>query len=331
MTRKWAWRAGAVALVVAFGAVWVGSNASALRARYAAQNLAAATTDEERARHADALAALGTPGFDRLIGFVKIGPEPAREAASAALERHLSALPEGDARAVAVSGAVLDAFSTAEPAGRRVVLQLVPTILKRTGGTHADRCRAVVTDGLKMPDREARLLAVRLALHPDVRLRSELVPLLAATEPEVRGASLFAVASAGEGGDSLLGDEELFRWLHDPDAGVRKVCYDALIGRDRSDAEIALGRRLAHTDPTERLKLLLDLRYDDDVADPEPWLERLGRDPEPAVRAGAARVMAEVAAARKLPLPTWLARVADGDQHPTVRFVASYYRALPTP
>jgi hypothetical protein len=107
------------------------------------------------------------------------------------------------------------------------------------------------------------------------------------------------------------------------------VCHDVLVGRDRSDAEIALGRRLAHADPGERLKLLLDLRYDDDVADPEPWLERLARDPEPAVRAGAARVMVEVATGRKLPLPAWVARVADADHHPTVRFVAGYYRARP--
>ncbi len=325
--RKWTWRAvGVVTVVVVVGGAWAGSNASALRARYAAQQLAAAPTDEERTRCADALAALGTPGFARLIDFVKSGDDSTRTAAAAALDRHLNALPDGDARAVAVGGAVLDAFPAADAAGKRAVLQLVPTILKRTGGTHADRCRVVVTEGLRMPDRDARLAAVRLALHPDVRLRAELVPLLAAAEPEVRGASLFAVAGEGD----LLADEDLFKWLHDPDAGVRKVCHDVLVGRDRSDAEIMLGRRLAHADPTERLKLLLDLRYDDDVADPEPWLERLSRDPEPAVRAGAARVVVEVATARKLPLPAWVGRVADADHHPTVRFVAGYYRARPT-
>ena len=102
-----------------------------------------------------------------------------------------------------------------------------------------------------------------------------------------------------------------------------------LVGRERSDAEIALGRRLTNPDPTERLKLLLDLRYDDDVADPEPWLERLSRDPEPAVRAGAARVAVEVALARRQPYPAWVGRVADADLHPTVRFVAAYYRSQP--
>ena len=72
-----------------------------------------------------------------------------------------------------------------------------------------------------------------------------------------------------------------------------------------------------------------DLRYDDDVADPEPWLERLSRDPEPAVRAGAARVMAELTAGRRT-CPAWVARVADADPDPTVRRVAAYFRRQPS-
>lgn len=326
MTRKkWVRRGvAALAVVVAVGGAWAGFNASLLRAKYAGQKLAAAPADEERTRWADSLAALGTPGFDQLLGFVKSGDAPTRAAAVGALDWHLAAMPDGDARAVTISGAVLAAFPAASDDGKRAILQLVPTILKRTGGTHADRCRVVIVEGLKMPDLDSRLLAVRLAIHPDIRLRAELVPLLAAKEPELRGASLFAVAAEGE---QALGDEELFKWLNDPDPGVRKVCHDALVGRDRSDAEIALGGRLTHTDPRERLKLLLDLRYDD-VADPEPWLERLSRDPEPAVRAGAARVVVEVASTRRLPCPAWVARVADADPHPTVRVVASYYRRL---
>ncbi|MBY0460884.1 MAG: hypothetical protein K2V38_26490, partial [Gemmataceae bacterium] len=243
-----------------------------------------------------------------------------------ALDRHLNHLPDGDPRAVAIGGSVLDAYPGCDPAGRRAILGLVPVILKRTGGTHADRCRVVVADGLKMPALDARLDAVRLAMHPEIGLRAEVIPLLGAPEPELRGAGLFALATAD--GPHGLTDEDLFRWLHDPDQGVRRVCHDVLVGRDRSDVEIGLGRRLAHPDPGERLKLLLDLRYDDDVADPEPWLQRLARDPEPGVRAGAARVMVELAGARKLPCPTWVGRVADADAHPTVRAVADHFRGL---
>ncbi|MFM8271823.1 MAG: hypothetical protein ACKODX_05755 [Gemmata sp.] len=325
--RKWTKRAAVLLAVLAGVGAWAAANEARLRARYAAHQLTAAPTDADRARWADDLAARGAPGFDRLIEFVKSGDDRARAASLAALEKHLSALPENDPRAVTIGGSILSAYPGAQDPGKKTILALAPTILKRTGGTHADRCRAVVADALKLPDPTARLAAVRLAIHPDIRLRTEVVPLLAAREPEVRGASLFAV-TAGPDGDQLLADDELFRWLHDPDAGVRKVCHDALVSRDRTDAEISLGQRLSHPDPTERLKLLLDLRYDE-VADPEPWLERLSRDVEPAVRAGAARVMVEVATGRKQPCPAWVARVSDADAHPTVRFIAGYYRRLP--
>ena len=102
------------------------------------------------------------------------------------------------------------------------------------------------------------------------------------------------------------------------------------MSRGRSEPEISLGRRLSNPDAGERLKLLMDLRYDDDVPDPEPWLERLSRDAEPAVRAGAARVAVEVAAERKQAVPVWVGRLADIDPDATVRRVAGFFRALPT-
>jgi HEAT repeat protein len=164
-----------------------------------------------------------------------------------------------------------------------------------------------------------------MALHPDVKMRSELLHLLTDSEPRVRGAALFGVASVTDG-EQVIADEELFRWLHDPDESVRKVCYDALVSRDRSETEISLARRLSNPDPSERLKLLFDLRYEDDIPDPEPWLERLSRDQEPAIRAGATRVVLEVMADRKQNCPGWVARVTDADPDPTVRRVAGYFR-----
>ncbi|MBM3983456.1 MAG: hypothetical protein FJ304_24945, partial [Planctomycetes bacterium] len=316
LTGKWKLRAAGLLLAgLVAGGTWAALNAPALRAKYAARQLASATTDEERARHAAALLGHGEPGVRKLVECAATGADPARAAAVAALDGHLAALPEGDARAVTIAGIVLDAFPGAPDAGKAALVRLVPNILKRTGTTHTQRCRAAAAEALKLSDLDARLVAARVALHPEVRLRAELVPLLAAPEPALRGAALFALAAAGEPGEQGLSDEELFRWLHDADASVRKVCYDALLGRDRTDPEIALGRRLTHADPGERLKLLLDLRYDHDVHDPEPWLERLSRDPEPAVRAGAARVAVELADARQVPRPAWVARVADADAH----------------
>lgn len=329
--KKWALRAAGVLVAVAAGAgTWAALNATALRAALAARNLASAATDEERAKWADALVGCGEPGARRLAECLRSDDAATRGAAVAALDKHLGAMPDNDPRAFPVAGAVLNAYPDAPEPGKRAVLGLLPLVLKRTGTVYAGHCRAVVADGLKLADAGARLAAARLAIHPDVKLRAELVPLLAAPEPEVRGAALFGVASAIEG-EAAVSDEELFRWLHDADAGVRRICRDALVARDRSETEIGLGQRLTHADPNERLKLLLDLRYDDEVADPEPWLERLSRDPDPAVRAGAARIAVEVAAARSQSPPVWVGRVADADQHPTVRLIAGYYRTRPAP
>jgi hypothetical protein len=323
--RKWVLRLGLVAVVlVVGGGVWAATHLAELKAAYAARQLRHADTDEDRAKAADRLAALGDPGSTRLVGFVRSGEESQRVAAVAALDRLLAVLPAGDARAVAVGAQLHEAFPACDASGRRAILGLLPTVLAKTGGTHAARCREAVAVGLKLPDATARVLTIRLAMHPDVRMRADLVPLLSAPEPEVRRAALFAIADATEG-EQLIGDEELFRWLHDPDEGVRAVCRDALVSRDRTEAEIGLGRRLVAPDPGERLKLLLDLRYDDDVADPEPWLERLSRDPEPAVRAGAARVAVEVTRDRRQTCPGWVARVAEADADPTVRRVAAYF------
>jgi HEAT repeat protein len=324
-------RRGLAGLVVCLAAAgtWTGFNYSALKCRYAVHRLKTAGTDEERARWADELAARGPDGLPRLLD-VLASDDPAWCAAAAgALDRHLASLPEGDPRAVNLCGDVLDLFPRSSDAGRRAILGLVPGMLKRNGAADPVKCRAVVAAGLAMPAAEDRLTAVRVAMHPTVKMRGDVVPLLNALEPEVRRAALFAVGPATDD-EPVIGDEELFRWLHDPDEGVRKGCYDALVSRGRTEPEIALGRRLSHPDPSERLKLLMDLRYDDDVSDPEPWLERLGRDPDPAVRAGAARVAVEVAAERQLPAPVWVGRLADADPYVTVRRVAGFYRAQPT-
>jgi hypothetical protein len=181
---------------------------------------------------------------------------------------------------------------------------------------------------LSLPDSAARVVAIRLALHPEVKLRTEVVRLLADTEAEVRRAALVAVATTADG-EVLVPDEDLFRWLHDPDESVRKLCRDALVSRDRTETEIRFGGRLTDPDALERLKLLLDLRYDDELSDPEPWLERLSRDIEPAVRAGATRAAVELTCERRLGCPHWVRRVAEADPDPTVRLVARYFQSVP--
>jgi HEAT repeat protein len=324
--RKWLIRSGAgIVFILAAIGFWAGMNISLLKARYAGHQLRSATTDEERTKAADQLASLGAPGLAKLVEFIQSGDDSCRTAAGGSLDRYLAALPDSDRRAVLVAGQVLDTFPHSDDACRKAVLGLLPNILKRTGNTYATKCREAIAAGLKMPDPDSRVLSIRMALHPDVKMRSELLHLLTDPEPRVRGAALFGVASVTDG-EQVIADEELFRWLHDPDEGVRKVCYDALVSRDRSETEISLARRLSNPDPSERLKLLFDLRYEDDISDPEPWLERLSRDQEPAIRAGATRVVLEVMADRKQNCPGWVARVTDADPDPTVRRVAGYFR-----
>lgn len=320
----------ALVLVLVAAGTWAGFNAAFLQARYAAHRLKTATTDEDRARWADKLLAHGDAGLPLLVECVRSGDPACRLAAIAALGRHLESLPDGDPRAVQLGGHLLAAFGTCDESGQAAILQLAPAVLKRAGSAHAAQCREVVAAGLRMPAVEPRLAAIRLAMHPDVRLRADVLPLLSAPEPEVRQAAMFAVGPTTDD-DPVIGDEDLFRWLHDPDEGVRKVCYAALVSRGRTEPEITLGRRLVHPDPRERLELLRDLRYDDEVPDPEPWLERLGRDADPAVRAGAARTAVVVSVERRVPIPAWVGRLADADPDPTVRRIAHYFRAHPPP
>lgn len=314
-----------LALAVAAAGAWAVVNRTALEARYAARRLARATTDDDRARWAARLAALGDAGRPALVAGVTTGDAGVRAATVAVVEKSLGEAPEGDGVAAALADALLNQFPNCDAGGQEAVVTLLPGLMKRCGPANGPKCRAVAEAGLKHPSAVARVAAVRAAMNPVLKLRAAVVPLLTAPEAEVRRAALFAAGPATDD-EPVVGDEELFRWLHDPDQGVRRVCHDALASRGRTDAEVRLGRRLTHPDPAERLDLLLDLRADDEIADPEPWLERLARDADPGVRAGAARVAAEVAAERRQSPPPWLNRLADADPEPTVRRVAAFYR-----
>jgi hypothetical protein len=329
--RKWLGRCGLVALFVLVALVtWSWKNATLLKARYTAHQLHFATTDQDRAAAADRLLTLGPSGLTQIAGFIQSGDQACRDAAVAAVDRKLKDLPEGDPSAIPITSQILDAFPQSDDAGKRAILGLVSLFLKHTGNTFAPKCREAIAGGMKMADPEARLLSVRLALYPDLKMQSELIELLTDREPMVRGAALFGAATVAEG-ETVIADEALFGWLHDPDPEVRKVCCDALVARGRTDAEISLARKFSSPEPSERLKLIYDLRYDDDVSDPEPWLERLGRDREPSIRAGAARVILEMAAERKQKWPAWVSRMMVADPDATVRRIAMSFRQESNP
>jgi len=316
-----------VAAVTAAGA-GTAMNWTELRAYWTARQLRAAATDEERGRAADRLAALGDRGLARLVEFVRAGDDSSRAAAVGAIARRLDSAPESDPWVLAAAERLERAIASAQSAGQHAILELAPKLLARAGPRGIDRCRGMVAAALTSDDPSVRAQAVRLTLLPQMDMRREAIPLLADSAAEVRAAALVATAMPGEG-EPLIADEDLFRWLHDPDENVRTICHGALVSRDRTEEQIALGRRLTDPDPRERLMLLLDLRHNDELADPEPWLERLSRDGEPAVRAGAARVAVEIRGERRLGCPAWVDRIAQSDPDPTVRRVAGFFRGLP--
>lgn len=129
-----------------------------------------------------------------------------------------------------------------------------------------------------------------------------------------RGAILAVGPEAG------VGAEALFQCLHDADAEVRELAASALKSRGLSPNQVSFARQFSHPDPAERLAVLNELAAGA-VANPGPWLVRLGEDPVPAVRLGAARVASELG----LKSP-WIAKIARDDADPAVREWAAYYR-----
>ncbi len=145
---------------------------------------------------------------------------------------------------------------------------------------------------------------------------------LADENAEVRRAAVLAVGLVPEGTSAAVPDDDLFPRLHDADAEVRELTASALRGRGLTDEQVQLARQLASPAVAERLKLLVDLTDSDGVKDVGPWLERLSRDPEPAVRLGAARLAVEC----RVVFAGWLDRLADADPDPLVRQGATYWR-----
>ena len=317
--RVWAKRAGAAGLLVAVAAggyaVW---NWSGLTARHAAYRLHTAGSDEDRARHAARLVALGDAGAPHLVDTLR-GDDPACCAAVAAAARdRLSADP-----AAPCCRPLLDGLASFSEPGKVAALDLVPALLKAPYPDATARCRDAVRAGLATTTPDGKVRAVRLAMRPDVAVKAEVVPLLDDPDAEVRRAAMLAVGPADETAAAVIDDEALFRWLHDPDPEVRELCGTALRTRGLDAEQVLLARQLTHPDPGQRLKLLLDLpTAGDAVRDPGPWLERLSRDPDPAVRLGAARAGCEY----KLTFAGWMDRLADQDADPTVRRWAGYYR-----
>lgn len=294
-----------------------------LSARYTASQFRAAATDEARTALAAKLLAAGDPGVRHLVETLRTGSPEQCQAVVTAVSVHLKDLPADDPRLAAVGRPFLAAADGYSDAGREAALDLLQDLLRCGDPDAAERCRAVVNGGLRVTNPQAKARAVRLAAAPQIGLKAAVVPLLDDPAAEVRRAAMLAVGPLGIG-EPVIDTEDLFRWLNDADDQVRMLCEAALSTRGLEPEQIDAGRKLTHPEASERLTLLVDLERGRGGAfrDPGPWLERLSRDADPAVRAGAARV----AFASRLALAGWLDRLT-ADPDPTVRQIAAYHKA----
>jgi len=137
---------------------------------------------------------------------------------------------------------------------------------------------------LSHPAAEQRVAAVGHSLRPETAQLAAVVPLLQDPAAEVRRAAMLAVGPHA----NLIPDEDLIRWLHDPDAEVRGLCKTALRSRGLRERDVDMGRLLSSSNPLDRMKLFDELGEDNDV-DVGVWLTRLSQDEVPAIRAAAVR------------------------------------------
>ncbi len=321
--RKWVRRIGlgAVVLIVGTGA-YAAVQWKPLNARYAARQLRTATTDETRQAAARKLIDAGDAGAPHLVEVFRTGDAERCGAVATVLRDHLRELAPTDPQFAPFCRPYLHAYSEFSEIGQEAAFGLVLDFLRGTDPDTLPRCREIVRTALKHRSVELRTHAIHLAMRSDLDQKTDVVACLQAPEAEVRRAAMLAVGPAGTGG-SVIGDEDLFPWLHDADAQVQMLCEAALSTRGLEPEQIAAARKLGSPDAGERLKLLIDLRWNRDaIRDPGPWLERLSRDADPAVRAGAARVACEC----KLEFAGWLDRLAKDDPDGTVRQIAQFHR-----
>lgn len=323
--KTWVKRGGiTVGLLVLIGAAYCVCNWQSLNARYVASRLQSVTTDEDRAACVNKLLDCHDAGMPYFLAIFHGVDESACEIAVTSLKERLATLPPDDPRFAALCTPMLAGLNHFSDAGKVAALELIPELVSCPTLDAVTRGQSLVSKSLSGNTTAGKLRGIRHALRPQIACAAEIVPLLNDPDVEVRRAAMLAVGPTADVANAVIGTEELFKWLHDSDAEVRNTCASALRTRGLEWDHISLARQLTHPDPAERLNLLVDLAQGTTVNDAGPWLERLSRDPDPAVRLGAARVAYET----RLQFAAWLEKLATNDPDPTVRRWSGYYRNL---
>ena len=263
------------------------------------------------------------PGHLRLaVELAKVFPALSTSGQMTALEVETSLMnsAEGSSSAALVP-LVARTLTTASRGAKKEVrasaLALAMNLVNRNGEDEVlQACREVAKACLRDQSVTTRTGAIRLCMRPELDLLECVVPLLRDPEPAIRRCALLAVGMS----QTAINTDDLLPWLHDPDAGVRRLCEEALRGRGLDDGHLRLARLMTNGRPGARLGVLELLKHANDL-EPGLWLRRLSHDPSPAVRAAAVRAACEQTAG----LTDRLQQMSQNDPSPTVRQLAQYY------
>ena len=286
--RRRKWPLAVVGLLVGVAAVAASERHDLLAWHYARELRTG--PEEDRQGNADRLAGLGEPAVPRLVGCLTSDEAGVCAAARGALEKLVREWGPADPRTAKLVDRALADPAARSMAGRQATLRLLAALLG-AGVECGGRVRPVVESAAKSDAAETRLQAVVLAMRPGVDAGAAVVPLLDDPAADVRRAAVLALGPLRDG-VALVEDDELLPRLHDEDGEVRRLAEMALRSRGRSTRDILMGKLAAARKPAERHRLLLELSGDHEL-NLNAWLDRLSRDADPAVRAGAARVAAD--------------------------------------
>lgn len=273
-------------------------------------DLALLTANDDATRTAAADKATATANVDTLTTLFAEGSPEARSALFTAI----AARPDDD-RLTIIATAVMAALDRLDT----TTIDATVTFLDRFSKHDATTAQRLIHTALKGSP-IAKEFACRVAGRPAFGMSAEVVAMVTDESPSVRKAAILAIGTDRE----AVNEETLFRLLSDRDDDVKMAAGATLSARGLDEPQIELGRKLLHPEAAVRLSLLGDLlRNDGTVSDLGPWLMRLSRDANPAVRAGAARLAFE----GRVRSADWLDDLAERDPDPLVRSVAGHYRS----
>jgi hypothetical protein len=271
--------------------------------------------------------AANDPGHLRLaVELARAFPTLSTSGQTTALEVETSLMSTAEGQSLAalvplVARTLTTASRGAKKEVRASALALASNLVNRHGEAEVlQACREVAKTCLRDESAMTRIAAIRLCMRPEFDLLECVVPLLSDPEPEIRRCALLAVGMS----QTAINTDDLLPWLHDPDAGVRNLCEEALRGRGLHDGHLKLARLMTDGRPGTRLGVLELLEHANDL-EPGLWLRRLSHDPSPAVRAAAVRAACEQATG----LTDRLQQMSQNDPSPTVRQLAQYYLSAP--